>query len=203
MTPSPVTPDYDASGSLPDYSGSLPDYNEADFSCCPTDIDLQMVAARDRHRVLTAKIFVPVEVEQVWQTLTDYEGLASFIPNLAESNRIQHPNGGIRLEQIGSQSMLRFKFCARVVLDMVENFPSQLHFEMVEGDFRTFKGCWQLEPATDAATNQSGTQLTYHLTVCPSRIIPVRLIEQRLGNNLCENLMAIRDRAIKPQLSPT
>ncbi|MGF1514928.1 MAG: SRPBCC family protein [Elainellaceae cyanobacterium] len=196
-------------------SSVTPEYNEADFSHCPSDIEMQMTATGDRHRLLTARILVPAAVERVWQTLTDYEHLADFIPNLSESRRIYHPDGGIRLEQIGSQSLLKFKFCARVVLDMIEHFPHQLNFEMVEGDFRTFKGCWQLQPA-DSDTNgtkanstkansakanntkasQKGTYLIYQLTVCPSRVVPVRLIEQRLGNNLCENLVAIRDRAI-------
>ncbi|MGF1538673.1 MAG: SRPBCC family protein [Elainellaceae cyanobacterium] len=182
MTPSSATPNYDAS-----------DYSEVDFAHCPSDIEMEMVATGDRHRMLTAKIFIPTAVERVWQTLTDYECLAEFIPNLSESRRIPHPDGGIRLEQIGSQSLLKFKFCARVVLDMFEQFPHQLTFEMVEGDFKTFKGTWHLQPSSEEVL---GTHLTYHLTVCPSRIVPVRMIEQRLGNNLCENLIAIRERAI-------
>ena len=177
---------------------SLPDHNATEFPQCPSDIEIKMLATGDRHRRLTAQIFVPAAVEQVWQTLTDYEGLADFIPSLSESRLVAHPKGGIRLEQIGSQSMLKFKFCARVVLDMIEHFPHQLNFEMVEGDFKTFKGSWLLQSASNAASSDApdGTQLIYSLTVCPSRIIPVRMIEQRLGNNLCENLIAIRDRAI-------
>ncbi|MEO0407729.1 MAG: SRPBCC family protein [Cyanobacteria bacterium P01_A01_bin.135] len=168
------------------------DYNQASFPKCPADIAIQMQDMGDRHRLLTAQVIIPAAVERVWHTLTDYERLADFIPNLSESRRIAHPAGGIRLEQIGSQSLLKFKFCARVVLDMVEQFPHRLQFEMVEGDFKTFKGAWDLQPA-----GQDGsTQLTYSLTVCPSRIVPVRAIEQRLGNNLCENLTAIRDRSL-------
>ncbi|MGB3612438.1 MAG: SRPBCC family protein [Elainellaceae cyanobacterium] len=174
-------------------TSSVPNHSEAEFSHCPADIEMSMLATSDRHRLLTAQIFIPTVVEQVWQTLTDYERLADFIPHLSESRRIQHPDGGIRLEQIGSQSLLKFKFCARVVLDMIEHFPHQLQFEMVEGDFRTFKGSWQLQANRQEAVN--GTQLIYQLTVCPSRVVPVRLIEQRLGNNLCENLVAIRERA--------
>lgn len=205
MTPSSATPDHNApSYSAPDSaphsvpklgvpSSGAPEHGEVDFAHCPSDIKIEMASGGDRHRLLTAQIFIPTAVERVWQTLTDYECLADFIPNLSESRRIPHPDGGIRLEQIGSQSLLKFKFCARVVLDMLEQFPHQLTFEMVEGDFKTFKGAWHLQPA---AEDGLGTHLTYHLTVCPSRIVPVRMIEQRLGNNLCENLVAIRERAI-------
>ena len=179
--------------SHPPASMTASDYNQASFSKCPSDIAVTMENIGDRHRLLTAQILIPTAVERVWQTLTDYEQLADFIPNLSESRRISHPAGGIRLEQIGSQSLLKFRFCARVVLDMVEHFPHQLQFEMVEGDFKTFKGTWDLQPAPE---HQNTTQLTYQLTVCPSRIIPVRAIEQRLGNNLCENLSAIRQRSL-------
>ena len=178
---------------------SVPGHNEVSFPHCPSDIAVKMVTLSDRHRLLTAQIDIPATVERVWQTLTDYEQLADFIPNLAESRRIEHPAGGIRLEQIGSQSLLKFKFCARVVLDMVEQFPHRLLFEMVEGDFKTFKGAWELEPSPKTADGvgvSAGTQLTYSLTVCPSRLIPVRVIEQRLGNNLCDNLKAIRQHSI-------
>lgn len=145
-----------------------------------------------RRRKISAQIGVPYSLEQVWEVLTDYDHLADFVPNLARSRQIEHPDGGIRIEQIGSQSLLRFKFCARVVLDMFESFPRRLHFSMVEGDFKEFFGTWSLDPM--AVEDCQGTCLDYTVTVLPSRLMPVGMIERRLSQGLKINLAAIQQR---------
>lgn len=161
-------------------------------------VAVEVVPVGDRTRQISATIQIPQPSDRVWQVLTDYEHLAEFIPNLQESRRVPHPDGGIRLEQVGAQSLwkLKLKFCARVVLDMVESFPRELRFQMVEGDFKEFFGAWTLQPAAEGSTN-----LTYTLTVQPSRIMPIGLIEKRLRRDLEVNLAAIYQRveAIAPQ----
>jgi ribosome-associated toxin RatA of RatAB toxin-antitoxin module len=160
------------------------------------DIDSEALAAvtvdtqklEKRQRQITAQTTLPYTQEQVWQVLTDYEHLADFIPNLATSQRLEHPQHGIRLEQIGVQNALFLKFSARVVLDMTEDFPHAIHFKMVEGDFNAFSGTWQLEPALE------GTQLTYRLCIWPKRTMPVIAIEKRLRSDLPRNLIAVQRR---------
>lgn len=154
-------------------------------------VEVKTDRAEGRQREISAHIRLPYSLEQVWQILTDYEHLADFIPNLAKSRRIDHPQGGIRLEQVGTQSLLKIKFCARVVLDMVEQFPNELKFQMVEGDFKSFFGSWQLQP-TDCPNE---VDLRYVLTVLPPRTMPIGLIERRLKHDLALNLTAIRKRA--------
>lgn len=144
-----------------------------------------------RQRRISARIQVPFSAEQLWQILTDYEHLADFIPNLTSSRTIEHPSGGIRIEQVGAQSFLRLKFCARVVLDMVEHFPHQIDFQMVEGDFKQFFGHWHLHPLT----GQQATELSYTVNVLPPLTMPIALIERRLKHNLAVNLIAIQKRA--------
>ena len=145
-----------------------------------------------RNRRIRASISIPCSAEQLWQVLTDYDNLADFIPNLTTSRRLGASDSGTLLEQVGSQCFLNIKFCARVVLDMVEQFPHHLGFTMVEGDFKAFEGAWKLEPCSDSTL----TKLIYELTVCPPRAIPVLLIERHLCRDLTQNLQAIRQQAI-------
>lgn len=156
------------------------------------DVKVQTEAVAERQRQITAKIQIPHPVEQVWQVLTNYESLADFIPNLAQSRLLDHPKGGIRLEQVGSQRFLRLNFSARVVLDLDENFPHEINFNMVEGDLKAFFGSWQLKPYSLA--DQSGTNLYYTVRVWPKRTMPVAIIERRLASDLQLNLLAIRQR---------
>jgi ribosome-associated toxin RatA of RatAB toxin-antitoxin module len=164
----------------------------ADFEVEPS-VEVRTQPMEGRQRRISAKICIPYTIEQIWQILTDYETLADFIPNLSHSQRVEHPEGGVRLEQIGSQCLLNFHFCARVVLDMVEDFPHWIRFQMVEGDFRSFEGNWHLKPSS--FPGGMGTELTYTVQLCPHLLMPVNIIEHRLSQNLRANLLAIRERA--------
>ncbi len=159
--------------------------------------DCQRVSVRtekltSRQRQIVASVAIPRSLEQVWKILTDYESLADFIPNLTSSRLLTHPDGGIRLEQIGAQCFLNFKFCARVILDMTEVFPREIGFSMVEGDFKKFIGRWTLQPAL--LDEQAATILAYELMVQPPLAMPVQLIEHHICRNLTQNLIAICDR---------
>jgi ribosome-associated toxin RatA of RatAB toxin-antitoxin module len=154
------------------------------------DVSIQVEKIAERQRQITAKIHIPQPVEQIWQVLTDYEALSEFIPNLAKSKRLEHPHGGIRLEQIGSQRLLKFNFCARVVLDLEEYFPKEINFSMVEGDFKGFSGSWCLESLGEDV----GTILCYTIQVWPKLTMPVTIIERRLSQDLRLNLLAIYQR---------
>lgn len=149
-------------------------------------VDVVTERLQGRQRRLTARVQVPCTVEQLWQVLVDYDRLAEFVPNLTRSQRIPHPEGGIRLEQVGAQCFLNLKFCARVVLDMTEQFPQKLGFTMVEGDFKRFEGAWHL-----VSLSPTLTELVYELVVQPPLAMPAGLIERHLSQNLSENLKAI------------
>lgn len=146
-----------------------------------------------RQRRIMASISIPCPVEQVWQVLTDYNNLSNFIPNLTVSRTLENSESRTLLEQVGSQCFLNIQFCARVVLDMVEQFPNRIGFSMIEGDFKSFEGAWQLEQASSSG---SITRLTYEVIVCPPRAIPALLIERHLCHDLNHNLQAIRKQAI-------
>lgn len=155
-------------------------------------VDIQIEKIAERQRQITAKIKIPLPVEQIWKVLTDYEALVDFIPNLAKSRLLEHPHGGIRLEQVGSQRLLNFNFCARVVLDLQEYFPQEIKFCMVEGDFKGFSGSWYLEPYSCGET--MGTNLCYTIQVWPKLTMPITIIENRLSKDLRLNLLAVYQR---------
>lgn len=156
------------------------------------DVEVRTEELTHRQRQITAKIKIFRPVEQVWQVLTAYDTLADFIPNLAVSRQLAHPYGGIRLEQVGTQRLLRFNFSARVVLDLEENFPHEIHFDMVEGDLKAYSGKWLLEPYW--IDENSGTNLCYTVRILPKRTMPVAIVERRLRQDLRSNLLAIRRR---------
>ncbi|KGF71737.1 cyclase [Neosynechococcus sphagnicola sy1] len=189
-----------------EHDAELEDFLEEDAdlalaaeSADAVDIDSQLLqqvevwteATRGRERKLSARIQIPYPATFVWQVLTDYEALSDFIPNLKTSRRLEHPSGGIRLEQVGTQRLLRLNFSARVVLDIEEQFLQQISFQMVEGDFKAFSGCWQL---ATLQSDQPMTGLNYTVTILPKRTMPVALIERRIRRDLPLNLLAVLQR---------
>ncbi|MEH2236527.1 SRPBCC family protein [Nostoc sp.] len=183
-----------------DFQSPSDDINlEADLPTHPVallaKVEIQIEKIGERQRQISAKVQIPQPVEQIWKVLTDYEALPDFLPNLAKSRLIEHPNGGIRLEQVGSQRLLNFNFSARVILDLEEYFPKEINFRMVEGDFKGFSGSWCLEPYSFG--EYIGTNLCYTIQVWPKLTMPVRIIENRLSQDLRLNLLAIHQRVEK------
>ena len=161
---------------------------------CPVDLS---TTAEGRQRDLCASVTIPCAAETIWRILTNYDCLADIIPSLAISRRLPHPDGSgkVRLEQVGSQKILKVNFSARVVLDMEEDYPSAIHFAMVEGDFKHMKGSWKLE-ALESDDDRPQTRLSYCLSILPKRTMPVRMVESRLSQDLAINLQAIYQQAI-------
>lgn len=170
-------------------SGS--EFTEIELDRLLDSVEITTHAQEGRTRQVKASLMVPVAAETLWRVLTDYEGLANFIPNLSSSRLLPHPSGGIRLEQVGGQRILKINFSARVVLDMAEEYPHRISFKMVEGDFKAFSGYWQLTP------QDQGTELTYFLEVRPKLTMPVKVLECRLNIDLPRNLVAIYQQALR------
>ncbi|KAJ7281167.1 hypothetical protein O6H91_Y368100 [Diphasiastrum complanatum] len=118
------------------------------------NVDVMVEKIGSNKRRVTAHVCIEAPLDTVWQVLTDYEGLADFIPNLVACQLLERREHGARLLQIGEQKVaLGLKFQAKGVLDVQEN-PVQISlnricrdimFEMVEGDFQVFRGVWHLE----------------------------------------------------------
>nr|POF00145.1 hypothetical protein CFP56_19101 [Quercus suber] len=148
---------------------------------------------------IKAQISVHAHIQSVWNALTDYERLADYIPNLVSSGRIACPHPErIWLEQRGLQRALYWHIEARVVLDLQE-FPisanhRELHFSMVDGDFKKFEGKWSLKSGT---TRSSSTTLSYEVNVIPRFNFPAIFLERIIRSDLPVNLKALACKAEK------
>ncbi|XP_073150472.1 uncharacterized protein [Henckelia pumila] len=158
------------------------------------DCEVEVISWRERR--IKAEISVNADVGSVWNALTDYERLADFIPNLVSSGRIPCPHPGrIWLEQRGLQRALYWHIEARVVLDLQEFLNSEndceLHFSMVDGDFKKFEGKWSVKSQKGSST----TTLSYEVEVIPRFNFPAIFLERIIRSDLPINLRAIACRS--------
>ena len=141
-------------------------------------------------RRLAAQLRCDLPARLLWDVLTDYERLDQFIPNLASSRLVHRKGDTVQLKQVGSQKLLGLRFSAQVLLELQEFRPDGvLRFSMLKGDFRRFEGSWQIRDLPD------GSSLLYELTVQGCLGMPIRLIEERLRDDLSSNLKAVEAEA--------
>jgi len=162
----------------------------------PQAVDIKIEKLENRQRRVFAKIQIPYSLEQVWQVLTDYEAFTEFMPNFTQSRRLAHPTGGIRLEQVRTKSFMGMKVSTKLVVDIEENFPSKIHYQQVEGDFKNFSGYWQLKP-WNLSLDQDGVELSYNFLIWPKPILPGALVEHVLSHDIPVSMLAIRKRIEK------
>ncbi len=143
-------------------------------------------------RRLAAQLRTPIGFDSLWEVLTNYDKLSDFIPNL-DLSKIQTRDGNrIILKQVGSQDFLGLKFSAKVLLELIEEKSAGiLKFRLLKGDFRRFEGSWLIAELP----NDQGSSLVYELIVQGCLGMPVSLIENRLRQDLSNNLLAVEKTA--------
>jgi ribosome-associated toxin RatA of RatAB toxin-antitoxin module len=143
-------------------------------------------------RRLAVQLRLAPHPQQIWNVLTDYENLATFIPNLASSRLLWRRGPSVGLEQVGSQQFCGLRFSARVQLELTEEPDlGRLSFRMLDGDFRCFDGSWCM------GADANSSWLFYELTVQGKPGMPIGLIEQRLQQDLASNLRGVQKEALR------
>ena len=162
-----------------------------DASCSLDTIQQEMERLEQGTRRLAVQLRLPLDPQWIWGVLTDYNNLNRYIPNLSTSRQLWRRGNRVGLEQVGTQQFCGLRFTARVELELEED-PDQgeLRFEMRSGDFRRFEGLWRVD--SDAVS----TRLLYSLTVQGKPGMPIGLIEQRLQQDLANNLRGVQREAM-------
>ena len=171
-------------------------------------------------RRISANMIIDGSLDDVWDILSDYDNLATHIPNLVKSNLVSSPEpGGIRLFQEGAQKIVGFDFRASLTMDMTEVYSEEdlamkerkIKFKHVESFmFSSFDGDWTLklysrskvaDPITRQLSYQYKTQLSYSVLVKPRGPVPVLALEWRIREDVPLNLLAVKIAAEKLSLS--
>ncbi|KAI5001508.1 hypothetical protein ZWY2020_026158 [Hordeum vulgare] len=135
------------------------------------EMEVRKLPGKKNRRLVRARVRVGAPLQAVWATLTDYEGLAGFIPGLSECRLLDQDKAFARLYQVGEQDLaLGFKFNAKGTLDCYEGemelLPEsggsrrEIAFNMVEGDFKVFEGKWsvhEVDTTTDEGYSKEGS----------------------------------------------
>lgn len=161
-----------------------------DASCTLDTIQQGMERLPMGMRRLAVQLRLAVDSQWLWTVLTDYDNLHRFIPNLASSRQIWRRSNRVAVEQVGTQQFCGLRFSARVTLELEEDRSAgRLSFRMLDGDFRCFQGAWVV------GSDATSSWLLYDLTVQGKPGMPLGLIEQRLQEDLANNVRGVQQEA--------
>jgi len=171
--------------------------------------DVLIEAPSMNSRRITASIIIDAPMNVVWSILTDYNNLATHVPNLVKSYLVPGDRS-LRLFQEGAQKIIGFDFRASLLMDMQEEKGDDnralkkwlLRFKLVESRvFDSFDGQWMLryhsrnreiDPRTQQPVFKYKTKLTYSVFVRPKGPVPVLALEWRIKEDVPVNLYAVK-----------
>jgi hypothetical protein len=103
----------------------------------------------------------------VWETLSSYDDLASFVPSVKHSQTVRKSDHKVYVEQtmVGQAGFMRKTIL--LLLEIVETPQLKLEFRDVKSkSFKLYEGSWEL------AQWDNGVVVTYHLTAVPNFFAP-------------------------------
>ncbi len=101
---------------------------------------------RDEALEVVCRAFLDAPLDLVWQTLTDYDGLAEFIPGMRRSRVLERRGAVVVVEQSGEAGFLFLSFPIDVTLASTERPPYALDVSMLKGNLKRLDGAYRIEP---------------------------------------------------------
>lgn len=173
---------------------------QAQENISPPSVDSRIMRTSKEGSVLfdiRVEAFVEAAPRQVWQTLTDYERLPEFVPNLHSTRRVPHPDGGTVLEQEFTARFLFISQSVHILVRVVEQPHSAIDVILISGNMKHYTAHWQLAPFSRNGIH--GTRLIYTGTMAPDFFVPPLVgesIVQKDINHMMDAVVAeIRRRA--------
>ena len=129
--------------------------------------------------VVDAWADLPVAVLQAWQTVTDYDQLPRFIPDMSECKVLLRRGNRVLVEQKGSTAFLLIRRAIEVRLEVEERPFDAVISRAVSGSFRTMEGRY------DFIKSDIGTRFSYSGRIVPDFWIP-SLLETKAVKRVVE-----------------
>jgi len=132
-----------------------------------------------------ATLFAPVPLDVAWDVLTDFDGMARFVPNIAMSRVVSRDGNRVTIEQRGLARFgpLAFGFTSERLIELAPR--SEIRSIQTRGNMR------RLESMTRFGTEEGGTTLVYRVEVEPGALYPAALTERFLRDEIGEQFEAI------------
>jgi ribosome-associated toxin RatA of RatAB toxin-antitoxin module len=147
---------------------------------------VKVTESYDETSMIRAECVIPRSQRVVWNVLCNYDSLADMVPALNSSRIVGEDEKGMILHQEGGAGFWFFKRDFSVTFRVKEVPMSYIGFDAFEGDFRTFKGSWQI------AEGEAGTWVSHRVEIEPDFFVPkwaLRRMARKMMFQTIENVI--------------
>ena len=130
-------------------------------------------------------MFAPVPVGVAWAVLTDFDHMASWVPNLRDSKVVATESNIVTIEQRGTAKFGIASFPYVSVRQMTLDPQRTVRAKQIKGSMK------RLESLMTLTSEDNGTRLTYRLQMVPSALASAVLSKDMLEHELTEQFTAI------------
>lgn len=135
---------------------------------------------------ISAAAIIRAPVSLIWETLTDYNHLASFIPGMTKSRIIARHGTIATVEQDGTASILAFSYPIHVTVEADEHRPTMINLRMLNGNFRQFSGIYRIDKMEDGIFTLSWAGI-----VEPEIVLPPDVSAFLLRSNIADQFLGM------------
>lgn len=137
--------------------------------------------------VANVTMFAPVPPGVAWAVLTDFDHMASWVPNVRESKIVAGAANSVTIEQRGTAKFGIASFPYVSVRQVTLDPQRTVHARQTKGSMKRLESLMTLTP------ENGGTKLTYRLEMVPSALVGTVLSKDFLEHELSEQFTAIID----------
>jgi ribosome-associated toxin RatA of RatAB toxin-antitoxin module len=104
---------------------------------------------------VVCRALIEAPADLVWQTLTDYNRLAEFIPGMTRSRVLSRKGAVAVVEQLGAARFLFVSVPIEVTVASTERPPHVIEAKMLKGNLKRMDGAYRIEPLAEGRVRLS------------------------------------------------
>lgn len=117
---------------------------------------------------VSANAVVQAAPAAVWKTLTGYERMSEFVPDLSTCRVLSRNGNEVILEQQGTARFLFMSHPIRLVVRAMETPMTSIDIDLISGDMRHYEARWALTPMPETG----GTRIVFSSRLMPGFYVP-------------------------------
>lgn len=161
--------------------GPRPEKPRLEVAVKRIDLDALHLYDVDAHGVVKAPL------ASVWRTLTQYEKMDEFVPDLASCRVLSRNGNEVIIEQIGTARFLFMAKAIRLVVRATENPMTSIDIALISGDMKHYESRWELFPIPETG----GTRIVYSGKLIPNFYVPGMIGAQMVRADIERMLAAV------------
>jgi ribosome-associated toxin RatA of RatAB toxin-antitoxin module len=157
----------DRTGWTSDSAGTHGSQYGVEAAASPSSSDVRVEQSGDRI-IVRARAEVDADAGTIWSTLSDYDRLAQFLPDMSSSRTISRDGSEAIVEQKGSAGLGLIRQRFTTLLAVKEIPQHSISMSSVGGDFKLFDARYDIVPL---ASHRS--RIVYDATIIPDVSLPL------------------------------